>query len=63
MLFVLCDPKLNNESQLCIALRILCDFSIEEIARALLSNRSDLNFFHLLKNCPFLPIFLLFFLP
>ena len=25
--------------------------------------RSDLNFFHLLKNCPFLPIFLLLFLP
>ena len=43
MLFVLCDPKLNNESQLCIALRILCGFSIEEIARALLSNKETIT--------------------
>jgi len=34
MIFVLCDPDLNRESQLCLALRILCGFSIEEIARA-----------------------------
>ncbi|BFP43308.1 sigma-70 family RNA polymerase sigma factor [Flavobacteriaceae bacterium GF1] len=43
MLFVLCDPKLNTESQLCIALRILCGFSIEEIARALLSNKETIT--------------------
>ncbi|UOY06659.1 sigma-70 family RNA polymerase sigma factor [Muricauda sp. SCSIO 64092] len=43
MLFVLCDPKLNNESQLCIALRILCGFSIDEIAKALLSNRETIT--------------------
>ncbi len=43
MIFVLCDPKLNRESQLCIALRILCGFSIEEIARALLSNKETIN--------------------
>ncbi len=43
MIFVLCDPALNNESQLCIALRILCGFNIEEIARALLSNKEAIN--------------------
>ena len=43
MIFVLCDPELNRESQLCIALRILCGFSIEEIARALLSNKDAIN--------------------
>ncbi|MDN5205507.1 sigma-70 family RNA polymerase sigma factor [Fulvivirgaceae bacterium BMA10] len=43
MIFVLCDPELNRESQLCIALRILCGFSIEEIARALLSNKETIN--------------------
>lgn len=43
MIFVLCDPELNRESQLCIALRILCGFNIEEIARALLSNKEAIN--------------------
>jgi len=43
MMFVLCDPALNRESQLCLALRILCGFSIEEIARALLSNKETIN--------------------
>ncbi len=43
MIFVLCDPDLNRESQLCLALRILCGFSIEEIARALLSNKETVN--------------------
>ena len=43
MIFVLCDPKINGESQLCIALRILCGFSIEEIARALLTNKETIN--------------------
>lgn len=43
MIFVLCDPEFNKESQLCVALRILCGFSIEEIARALLSNKETIN--------------------
>lgn len=43
MMFLLCDPKLNRESQLCIALRILCGFSTEEIAKALLSNKERVN--------------------
>ncbi len=43
MMFVLCDPRLNRESQLCIALRILCGFSTEEISKALLSNKESVN--------------------
>ena len=43
MIFVLCDPQLNRESQLCIALRILCGFTIEEIAKALLSNKATIH--------------------
>lgn len=43
MIFVLCDPELNREAQLCLALRILCGFSIEEIAKALLSNKESIN--------------------
>lgn len=43
MIFVLCDHELNKESQICIALRILCGFSIEEIAKALLSNKATIN--------------------
>lgn len=43
MMFVLCDPQLNSTSQLCVALRILCGFGIEEIAKALLSNKEAIN--------------------
>lgn len=43
MMFVLCDNQLNKGSQICIALRILCGFSIEEIAKALLSNKETVN--------------------
>jgi RNA polymerase sigma-70 factor (ECF subfamily) len=43
MIFTLCDPELNNESQLCLALRILCGFSTEEISKALLSNKESIN--------------------
>ncbi|MFY0627576.1 MAG: sigma-70 family RNA polymerase sigma factor [Reichenbachiella sp.] len=43
MIFLLCDPELNREAQLCIALRILCGFSTEEIAKALLSNKETVN--------------------
>jgi RNA polymerase sigma-70 factor (ECF subfamily) len=43
MMFVLCDNKLNKEAQICIALRILCGFSIEEIAKAFLSNKETIN--------------------
>ena len=43
MIFVVCDPKLNKEAQLCLALRILSGFSIDEIAKALLSNKETIN--------------------
>ncbi|MEP2023444.1 MAG: sigma-70 family RNA polymerase sigma factor [Reichenbachiella sp.] len=43
MIFLLCNPALNREAQLCIALRILCGFSTEEIAKALLSNKETVN--------------------
>lgn len=43
MMFLLCDPELNREAQLCIALRILCGLSSEEIAKALLSNKESVN--------------------
>ena len=43
MIFVLCDNELSKESQICIALRILCGFSIEEIAKAFLSNKETIN--------------------
>lgn len=43
MMFVLCDDQLNKESQICIVLRILCGFNIEEIAKALLSNKGAIN--------------------
>jgi RNA polymerase sigma-70 factor (ECF subfamily) len=43
MIFVVCDPSLNKEAQLCLALRILSGFSIEEIAKALFSNKEAIN--------------------
>jgi len=43
MIFVVCDPKLNKEAQLCLALRILSGFSIDEIAKALFSNKESIN--------------------
>ena len=39
MIFVVCDPDLKKESQLCVALRLLCGFNIEEIAKALYTNK------------------------
>ncbi len=43
MMFHVCDPTLKNKAQLCLSLRILCGFSIEEIAKALLSNKESIN--------------------
>lgn len=43
MIFVVCDPALNKEAQLCLALRILSGFSIDEIAKALLLNKETVN--------------------
>ncbi|KAA2240347.1 sigma-70 family RNA polymerase sigma factor [Chitinophaga agrisoli] len=37
MIFAVCDPGNSNESQICLALQILCGFSVEEIANAFLT--------------------------
>jgi len=43
MIFVVCNPLISSESQFCLALRILCGFNIEEIARALLLSKEAVN--------------------
>lgn len=37
MIFAVCNPAYSTESQVCLALQILCGFSLEEIADAFLS--------------------------
>ncbi|WP_336517706.1 RNA polymerase sigma factor [Pollutibacter soli] len=39
MLFAVCNPVIPSESQIALALRILCGFGIDEIANAFLTNR------------------------
>lgn len=43
MLFKICHPVISEESQICLALRILCGFGIEEIADAFLTNKETIN--------------------
>jgi RNA polymerase sigma-70 factor (ECF subfamily) len=43
MMFAICHPMLSKEAQICMALRVLCGFGIEEIADAFLSNRETIN--------------------
>ncbi|WP_298502408.1 sigma-70 family RNA polymerase sigma factor [uncultured Maribacter sp.] len=43
MLFAICNPIISSESQIALALRILCGFGIEEIANALLSTKQTIN--------------------
>lgn len=43
LLFVLCHPDIAAEAQVCLSLRELCGFSIDEIAVALLSNKATIN--------------------
>lgn len=43
MLFAICNPLVSKESQIALALRILCGLGIEEIASALLTNKSVIN--------------------
>ncbi len=40
MMFSCCDPELSEESQIALILRLLCGFSVPEIAHALLSTPS-----------------------
>jgi RNA polymerase sigma factor (sigma-70 family) len=43
MMFAICDPAIASEAQIALALRILCGFSIEEIAEAFLTNKETIN--------------------
>lgn len=43
MLFTVCHPSISRESQIGLALRILCGFGIDEIATALLSNKETIT--------------------
>ena len=43
MIFAVCHPNLSEESQISLALRILCGFGIDEISTALLSNKGTIN--------------------
>lgn len=43
MLFAVCHPSLSTEGQICLALRTLCGFGIDEIATAFLTNKETIN--------------------
>jgi RNA polymerase sigma-70 factor (ECF subfamily) len=43
MLFTLCHPAIAPEAQIALSLRILCGFSIDEIATAFLTNKETIN--------------------
>ncbi|MEP7230420.1 MAG: sigma-70 family RNA polymerase sigma factor [Ginsengibacter sp.] len=43
MLFAICHPAIPPESQVGLALRILCGFGIDEIANAFLTNKETIN--------------------
>lgn len=43
MIFVICNPIIPAESQIGLALRILCGFGIDEIAEAFLTNKETIN--------------------
>ncbi len=43
MIFAICNPAIASESQIGLALRILCGFGIDEIAEAFLTNKETIN--------------------
>ncbi len=43
MLFAVCHPCISGESQVCLALRVLCGFGIDEIANAFLTSSETIN--------------------
>lgn len=43
MIFACCNPANSPESQICLALQILCGFSVEEIANALLAQKETIK--------------------
>src|ERR1700729_1088145 len=43
MMFAVCHPSIPVEAQVSLALRVLCGFTIEEIAKALLTTKANIN--------------------
>lgn len=43
MIFAVCNPANSAEAQICLALQILCGFSVEEIANAFLSKNETIK--------------------
>ncbi|GGB00862.1 RNA polymerase sigma factor [Puia dinghuensis] len=43
MLFAVCHPAIPVEAQVSLALRVLCGFTIDEIAQALLTTKTNIN--------------------
>jgi RNA polymerase sigma-70 factor (ECF subfamily) len=43
MVFAVCHPSLPVEAQVSLALRVLCGFTIDEIAQALLTTKANIN--------------------
>lgn len=43
MIFAVCNPVNSDESQICLALQILCGFSVEEIANAFLTKTETIK--------------------
>lgn len=43
MLFAICHPSISAEAQICLALRILCGFGLNEIADAFLTNKETIH--------------------
>lgn len=43
MMFAVCHPSIPAEAQVSLALRILCGFSIDEIAQAFLTTKGNIN--------------------
>ena len=43
MLFAICHPSIPRESQIGLALRVLCGFGVDEIANAFLTNKETIN--------------------
>ncbi len=43
MIFAVCSPANSSESQICLALQILCGFSVEEIANAFLTKTETIK--------------------
>src|SRR5690606_22971338 len=43
MIFAVCNPSNTQEGQICLALQILCGFSVEEIANAFLAKTETIK--------------------